>query len=573
MTRSSILCVLVLVAACSDDDAGSDAGTAETSGTGGAAGRAGTAGAGGAGGSRAGNGGGGSAGLMAAGAGGEGGGSAGDASVAEPDAGLGGMLTVTSVEPAARSIDAATTAPIVIHFDRPVDRASVSAQSLWAFGRWSGPVRDGEYAFSDGDRSVTLTPPRAWTAGDRVTVVLSHALAGADGTNLRAAGYSFHFSTATVSSAMSFSELDRMSTRDEGGAGPRTQSYGGAAADLDGDGFLDLMIVNEVSADLRIFMNAGDGTGAFESFTTASIVPLGQRASPSDTTDFNGDGIVDLVVANLDANSLSIVFGNGDGTLTKSQDLDVAGEPRGVAVADIDGDGDVDVINTNANGDNMSILVNDGSGQFAEAGDDAFFDAGHGVEMVHREFGLGAGDMDEDAILDLVIGAHGMAQMGSGVAINRGEGDGSFSFTSLQAPQTRPWQLAIGDLNGDGHEDVATADGALSNASPDSITVLLGDGAGNASAQQSYTQDIAQPFAIDLGDLDGDSDLDVVVSNYGGDWQILENDGNGTIAFARTVSADLAASCAILLDIDNDGDLDAALIDEIEDVLVIMRQQ
>jgi hypothetical protein len=372
---------------------------------------------------------------------------------------------------------------------------------------------------------------------------------------------------------MTFAEVQRMSTRDDGGSGPRTQSYGGAAADLNRDGFLDLMIVNEVSADLRIFINSADGSGTFESFTADTIVPLGQRASPSDTTDFNGDGIVDLVVANLDANSLSIVFGNGDGTLTKSQDLPVAGEPRGVAVADIDGDGDADVVNTNANGDNLSILVNDGSGQFAEPGDDAFFDAGHGVEMVHREFGLGAADMDEDAILDLVVGAHGAAQTGSGVAINRGEGDGSFSFLSLQAPETRGWQLAVGDLNGDGHEDVATADGALSRASPDTITVLLGDGAGMASVHQSYTQDIAQPFAIDLGDLDGDRDLDVVVSNYGGDWQILENDGSGTIALARAVNANLAASCAILVDSDNDGDLDAALIDEIEDVLVVMRQQ
>jgi hypothetical protein len=159
------------------------------------------------------------------------------------------------------------------------------------------------------------------------------------------------------------------------------------------------------------------------------------------------------------------------------------------------------------------------------------------------------------------------------VVVNRGVGDGSFAFASLQAPETSGWQLAIGDLNGDGHEDVATADGALSNASPDTITILLGDGAGSAAVHQSYSQDIAQPFAIDLGDLDGDLDLDVVVSNYGADWQILENEGDGTIAFARAVNADLAASCAILVDIDNDGDLDAALIDEIEDVLVIMRQE
>jgi hypothetical protein len=569
----SFACLLVSASGCSDSgETASDAGGAPAGEAGGAAGdRASPGGASGAGGAGAGRGG--SAGGPAAGAGGTqqagGGGDAG----ALPDAGAAGTLTVTSVEPAARSLDAASNAKIAIHFDRELDPASVTPQSLWAFGRWSGPVRDGAYAFSQDGRTVTLTSPRPWTAGDRVTVVLSHALAAADGTTLRAEGFSFHFTTATVASAMTFSEIGRMSTRDDDGNGGRTQAYGGAAADVDRDGFLDLLIVNEISADLRIFMNRGDGTGAFDTFTEDGIVPLGQRASPSDTTDFDGDGIVDLVVANLDANSVSIVLGNGDGTLTKSQDLPVSGEPRGVAVADIDGDGDADVVNTNADGDNMSILVNDGTGQFAEPGDDAFFDAGHGMQIVHREFGLGAGDMDEDGILDMVIGAHGTAMEGSGVVVNRGVGDGSFAFASLQAPETSGWQLAIGDLDGDGHEDVATADGALSNASPDTITILLGDGAGSAAVHQSYTQDIAQPFAIDLGDLDGDMDLDVVVSNYGADWQILENEGDGTIAFAREVSADLAASCAILVDIDNDGDLDAALIDEIEDVLVIMRQQ
>src|SRR6185436_5371640 len=140
-------------------------------------------------------------------------------------------------------------------------------------------------------------------------------------------------------------------------------TYGASVADLNNDGFLDLLTINEDSADLRIFMSKGDSTGAFAPFVVPTT-PLDKRSSPSETTDFNGDGIVDLVTANLNANNLSILFGKGDGTFMVSQKPKVGGEPRGVAVLDVDGDGDIDIVNTNADGDNVSLLINDGTGKF-----------------------------------------------------------------------------------------------------------------------------------------------------------------------------------------------------------------
>jgi len=493
-----------------------------------------------------------------------------------PSAGAGSAtgqrLTVMNVTPAARTIKAAGDAAIVVQFDRALQRDSVTNKSLWAFGRWSGPVRDGAYAFSDDDKTITLTAPRKWTAGDRVTVVLANTLTAADGSRLRDEGYSFQFTTAAAGAPMMFTEVERQTVRSADNS--PTRAYGGSAADLDGDGALDLMIVNEDSLDLRIFMNKGDGTGTFRPFTDKPIVALDQRASPSETTDFNGDGKVDLVTANLDANNLSVLIGNGDGTFTESQKIRVGEEPRGVAVLDVDGDGDIDIVNTNANSDNMSLLINDGTGKFPETEGPGFvfWDAGEGKGMVRREFGLFAGDMDEDGILDLVIGANGVgAGEGAGTTISRGVGNGTFSFVNHYAPMTTPWQLAVGDLNGDGHEDVVTSDGNLRN-SMDTVTTLLGDGKGLLTPLQAYSDNIMRPFAVDLGDLDGDGDLDVVVSNYFADWQVLKNDGTGNVALAQTVNPTRAASCALLLDVDADNDLDLVLIDEEEDEIVVMKQ-
>ena len=78
--------------------------------------------------------------------------------------------------------------------------------------------------------------------------------------------------------------------------------------------------------------------------------------------------------------------------------------------------------------------------------------------------------------------------------------------------------------------------------------------------------------ASDLGDLDGDGDLDWVLSSFGAArWFVFRNNGVGTMASATSFTAPDAASCAVFLDFDNDRDLDLALIDEVADVVLLVR--
>jgi hypothetical protein len=359
---------------------------------------------------------------------------------------------------------------------------------------------------------------------------------------------------------MDFEVIDTLNTRTSPGA--NTRAYGGSATDLNNDGWLDLTIVNEDTADLRIFMNKADGTGLFNDFLVPPS-PVNQRASPHETSDFNRDGFADIAVVNINTSSVSILLGNGDGTFAPQQEITVSGAPRGIAILDVDGDGDTDIVNTNSSSSgSLSLLVNNGIGVFSAP---TFFEGG-----ITGEYSLAAADMNEDIILDLVVGGKSSSTM----IVNTGNGDGTFTpILPAQNAGGATWMINVGDVNGDGHEDVASANSDNNNGS-----ILLGDGTGNLQSPATVPTD-PFPLATDLGDIDGDGDLDWMTSSFFGDWKLFMNNGGqqggtpGTFTFLRDFDAPQAASCALFLDFDNDGDLDIALIDELADVVILERNR
>ena len=461
---------------------------------------------------------------------------------------LAGELTLTGVEPTPRGLTASVDSAIILHFDRPIARASiVPRRSLWAFGRWSGAA-DGVISYADGDQTVILQPARLFSAGEQVMVVLSNQIQAVDGTPLRPEGYSFQFWTRAQPSGLDFVEADRFSTRTT--AGQSSRAYGGFASDLDEDGFLDLTIVNEDTDDLRVFLNQGDGSATF-----AAMLPpsgTGNVPSPSEPSDFNADGHVDVAVANTAGASVSILLGQGDGTFGPQQQVTVGGTPRGIAVLDADGDGDIDVVNTNHTDNSLSLLRNDGNGQLSVAS--TFGSTRDG------EWALAAADMDGDGILDLVVGG----QDSQTLRVYLGNGDGTFTALAPFPCGGRVWMVVLGDLDGDGNEDATVA-----NSSSNNGAVLLGNGLGGFSAPITYGTD-PFPLANDLGDLDGDGDLDWITASFSGDWFVFANDGSGAFTFDQELAASQAASCSLAFDADNDGDLDLALIDEIADEVIVM---
>lgn len=458
-----------------------------------------------------------------------------------------GELGIVSVEPTPRRVTAPTTSAITVRFDRPVDRSTVvPRRSFWAFGRWSGAA-DGTFQYSDGDATVTLVPDRPFSAGENVMVLLADTLEGTDGSSLRPEGYSFQFWTRAAPSGLIFTEVQRFSTRTV--PEETSRAYGGVATDMNGDGQLDLTIMNEDTDDTRVFLNRADGSGTFDAMLTPTGV--GSTPSPSEPGDFNADGHADLAIANTQGSSVSILLGDGTGAFSSNQLIGVGLRPRGLAVLDTDGDGDLDVVNTNHDSNSISLLLNDGNGVF---GAPTFFGSG-----TDGEWALAAGDMNEDGILDLVVGS----QDSETITVYASAGDGTFVPGIAQDSGGDPWMLVLGDVDGDGHEDVSVANSFSNNGA-----ILLGDGAAGLGAATTHATD-PFPLATDLGDLDGDGDLDWVTASFSGDWTLFRNDG-GTFVFDREFDATTAASCSLAFDADGDGDLDLALIDELADEVIVL---
>jgi len=275
----------------------------------------------------------------------------------------------------------------------------------------------------------------------------------------------------------------------------------GNPIDLDGDGDIDLVVANYESDDVSVLLNLGDGT-------FANPVHYDVQGSPESLTvvDFNGDRAVDIAVANFTGNSFSILLGNGDGTFGVAQHYLMGFKVRAIAAGDLNSDGSPDLALTLWNApfsDRVRVFLNNGGAVFQQT---AVLDSGYGS----------------------------------------------------------PVFIEIEDLNGDGSRDISVL---KTNMDPDEVVVWLnsGDatfGAGTAFPTGPYYSDEA-PTWLATGDFDQDQDLDIVVSlwslNSTASVRLLLNLGNGTFSAPVYIYAGGLGESVDPGDFDRDGDLDLAL--------------
>ena len=221
--------------------------------------------------------------------------------------------------------------------------------------------------------------------------------------------------------------------------------------------------------------------------------------------------------------------------------LSAGATPEAVAIGDLDGDGWNDLAVVNFSGD-LHVLFNRGDGTFdpAVAYPDLWATSVLDVKMA---------DLDRDGDRDLAV-AFFRFQGGVSVVFNRGDGtfDPPVEYDSCYSTQG----IAVGDLNGDLHADIA----GMSNCFR--ATVLLNDGSAGLVHHGDFGNGYV-PGGISMADLDGDSDNDVVYANQGvSTLTVLFNDGSGTLQPFTQYDSPGSPQEVALGDFDGDGDVDIA---------------
>jgi len=329
--------------------------------------------------------------------------------------------------------------------------------------------------------------------------------------------------------------------------------YAVASADFNGDGSLDVAVVNLSDSLVSIYFGQPDGT-----LSKRADYRVGTSPDAITVGDFNGDGKPDLAVANENCantcglGSISVLLNCGDGTFQPAVAYGTNTDPVSIVAADFNGDGRSDLAVANAispvspGPGTVTVFFNKGDGTFSRSGE---YSAGSGIGQ------LSAVRLPGTSYSSLAVTNFTALNGVNAVSILRNLGNGTFALPVPYATGKAPASVVSLDFNHDGIADLA-----ITNANDSTVSILLGKSDGSFIPRVDYPV-APGPHRVIAQDINADQVADLVVSaasslTYGGAISILLGNGDGTFQPAVSYGTGNNPWALVAGDFNHDGKLD-----------------
>jgi hypothetical protein len=450
---------------------------------------------------------------------------------------------VNNISPAINSSTAPINTNIVFSFFNPIDASTLNNSTIYVIGQSSG--RHTGTISCDGRSTVTINPQTDFVAGELVTVSLTEGIRYS--TAVPEAVYlspslSWSFKTAAQPGPGRF--LPPQYTY-------KSTEYvvSGQPVKMDGDGNLDLPLVEGrygYSTSESGLVLKGQGNGYFSTDYGFSHT-VNAHPNAVAVADFNNDGYLDMAVSNQSSANMSVLIATRNGTFNPKSDYSTGtgSVPYSICSGDFDGDGDADLAVADYGLGKIIVFTNiNGDGRFG-------YRIAYAVPNARF---VTTADIDGNRILDLIVANDGYngSNPACGITILKNLGDGRFENGVMYSINSRVRAVCAADLDNDGNLDLAVAD-----YSAGKVSVLINTGNGILGTPTDYVSgnNVISLCAADI-DGDGDQDL-IAANETDLNVAVLKNNGNGTFAARTLCSVgDDFPNSVFAADLTGDGQID-----------------
>jgi hypothetical protein len=330
-------------------------------------------------------------------------------------------------------------------------------------------------------------------------------------------------------------------------------------ADVNGDSKPDIVFANDIQYEMGVLLNFGNGTFRPQTSYSTGIGAFPQCVSGKDV---NGDGKVDIIVANNGGNNVGVFFNGGNGTFLPQTTYSTgfSSYPPSVSGADVNNDGAPDIVVANQNLGTVGVLLNFGNGTFRP--------------QTTYSTGVGGGptsvvvaDVSGDGKPDIIVVNYNKNSIG--VLFNIGNGTFSPVTTYSTGNNSAPRSVFVADVNSDNKPDLIIA-----NQNANNVGVLFNVGNGTFGPQTTYyTGNNSSPISVSVADVNYDSKPDILVAHYGTNTiGLLLNVGDGTFLPQTTcpARANSRPQSISVSDVNNDSKVDVIVANSGESTVGVL---